>query len=578
MKSLKISIAFVIAIFLLIISPYVIFGENNYITAHDNLENMLPQFVQAKTFGFFSLDKPCGAMDNMSCAYVGWGGFTIQNVLYYVLPPYTAFVVMYIISILIGFISMYFLQKIIFGNESKHIYIVTSLLYAILPLTPNWSIACAAIPLTALNFIQLYRTKDPKWLIVTFFLPFLLEFQCDGLYICGLWILGCFFVCIKDKKFNKILFWGSVILIIATILFNLRMFYMKFVLNEPMNPRLVGDSFIFSNFWATFKSYFIDGYYHAASLQKKLLLPFLFAILAFIAYPFAHGEKIWKEKPIQIILYCLLCIVVFNAIAALDETHAFDIIKNLTPLKGYQFQRFFVFSRMIWYILFSALLMLLSNTKVKYIIPVILCLQTVEILTAHTPYNDSLRSLYYNIRPSAAHDYNVTWKEFYDEELFNSIKQEIDYQNEPVVAVGYHPFVLMFNKFNCIDGYLSYYPYKDFAKFRKLIAPELEQNEIWRTYYDNWGGRKYVCCSDISDDPSRTKMHEPITLRIDTNVFINDFGGKYILSRAAIQNAENIGLVLVGSYTHPHSIYIIHVYKVNASSNKSIAECPITII
>ena len=105
MKSLKFSIAFVLALFLLVIAPYVIFGENSYITVHDNLENMLPQFKQAKVFGFFSLDVPCGAMDNMSCAYVGWGGFTIQNVLYYILPPYTAFVVMLILSILLGFFA-----------------------------------------------------------------------------------------------------------------------------------------------------------------------------------------------------------------------------------------------------------------------------------------------------------------------------------------------------------------------------------------------------------------------------------------------------------------------------------------
>lgn len=565
MRSLKISIAFVIALFLLVIFPYIFFGENNYITAHDNLENMLPQFVQAKTFGFFSLDKPCGAMDNMSCAYLGWGGFTIQNVLYYVLPPYLAFVVMYILSILIGFVSMYFLQNKIFGSESKHIYIVTSLLYAILPLTPNWSIACAAIPLVVLNFIQLYRTNDLKWLIVTFFLPFLLEFQCNGLYICVLWILGWLVISIKDKQFNNILFWGSLILCLATVLFNLRLFYMKFVLNEPMNPRLVGDAFALSNFLGAFKSYFTEGYYHAASLQKKVLLPFLFASLSFIAYPFAKGEKIWQERRVQIILYCLLAILVFNAIAALDETHGLDFIKNHTPLKGYQFQRFFVFSRMVWYVLFSALLILLSDTRIKYAIPIVLCLQTANILTAHTQYNDSLRSLYYNIKPSAAHDNNVTWEEFYDKELFDTIKQNIDYKNEAVIAVGYHPFILMFNQFNCIDGYLSYYPYKDFEKFRKLIAPELEQNEFWREYYDTWGGRKYVCCADISDDPSRIKEHEPITLRIDADVFVNDFDGKYILSRAAIKNAEDLGLVFVGKYTHTRSIYIIYIYKTVAS-------------
>ena len=561
MRSIKISIVYAIALCLFVIAPFIIFGENSYITVHDNLDNMLPQFRQAKNFGFFSLDVPCGAMDNMSSAYVGWGGFTIQNALYYALPSYTAYVVMYILAVLIGYFSMYYLQKIVFGGEHREIYIVTSALYAILPLTPNWSLACAALPLSVLTFVQLYKTNDWRWLLITFVLPFLLEFQCNGLYICGFWLLGWICLCIKDKQLNKILLCGFVVLCAATILFNMRLFYMKFIMNEPMNPRLVG-AFSFMECWRIFKSYLTEGFYHAASLQKKVILPFLFAMVSFMLYPVSKGEKIWGNRFVRIVVYGIVAIVLFNGIAALDETHAFEAIKNHTPLKGFQFHRFFVFSRLIWYILLSALLMILADTRIKYIIPIVLCLQTVNILTAKTSYNDSLRNLYYNLKLSAAHDDNVTWKEFYDEELFNCIKHDINYQKEPVVAVGFEPFVLMYNNFNNIDGYLSYYPYDAFVKFRKMIAPELEHNERWREYYDNWGGRKYVCCADISEKPTRIKEHNPITLRIDMDVFKQDFGGKYIFSRAEILNSEDLHLALINMYTHPRSIYQIYVYKV----------------
>lgn len=115
------------ALFMMIL-PFILFGENNYITVHDNLDQFPPFWSIAKKVGLFSFDVSAGVMDNTPAVYFGWGGFTIQNFAYYLLPAYVAYVLTYLISLLVGFFSMYKLQCILFGKEHREILLFTSLL------------------------------------------------------------------------------------------------------------------------------------------------------------------------------------------------------------------------------------------------------------------------------------------------------------------------------------------------------------------------------------------------------------------------------------------------------------------
>jgi hypothetical protein len=118
----------------------------------------------------------------------------------------------------------------------------------------------------------------------------------------------------------------------------------------------------------------------------------------------------------------------------------------------------------------------------------------------------------------------------------------------------------MYNGFNCIDGYNNAYPLSYMRKFRALIAPELEINEKIREYYDTWGGRMYLYNSELSFGPTRNKNTVPVKLNIDMDVFKNDFNGKYILSRAKIANADELGLQFINKFDNDKSIYTIYVY------------------
>ena len=140
---------------------------------------------------------------------------------------------------------------------------------------------------------------------------------------------------------------------------------------------------------------------------------------------------------------------------------------------------------------------------------------------------------------------------------------DISYSDEKVVALGYHPAVLMYNGLNCIDGYNNAYPLNYMQKFRTLIAPELEINEEGEKYYDKWGGRLYLYNAELGYRPTIDKTTKPISLNIDMSVFRSDFNGAYVLSRALVSNADDLALDLVKMYDDAESIYKIYVYKVS---------------
>ena len=156
---------------------------------------------------------------------------------------------------------------------------------------------------------------------------------------------------------------------------------------------------------------------------------------------------------------------------------------------------------------------------------------------------------------------DITYSEFFSESLFIDIKADLKYDGEGVAALGYHPCVLMYNGFSTIDGYNNAYPLKYALAFREIIAPQLELNAEDKKYYDSWAGRMYLYNDEVSHGPTRARVNAPVTLHINVEAF-RKLGGIYILSRAEIGNAENLGLRYLRSYSNPHSIYEIFVYMV----------------
>ena len=575
----KLSIWIVVLTMSFLILPYILFGDNCIITIHDNLDLTPTFFGQSKYYGFFSLDVPSGVMENTSSAYWGWGGFTIQNVLYHVFPLFTAYTLIYVLHLLIGFFSMYWLQTIIFGKNHRWILISTSLMYAILPVIPMWSMAVAALPLSAIFIYKIYTTKKHQWFIYTFLLTFFLELNCNAFFICGLWLLVFIILSIRDKKINRRLLFGFFVFCMGVVLFNFKLFYMQFAIGEDLNrAHFAIDA---QNVIVGVLKYFILGYYHAASLQFIIIWPLIIFVACYLVTRYfmnikRFGNKMTVRyymmhlpKSITICMYSIVVIFTFSLIAAMDEAYLLDDVKDLIkPLKGFSFVRLYTISRLIWYLILTVLLLYLLKSikggKRYFIIECIIIMQIgYIILNPILKYNDAIYSYALNLYPKLTKQIKSrpSWKQFYDVNLFNNIKKDINYNNEPVACVGFHPSVLLYNNFNTIDGYLAYYPYRDMLKFRRLIEPELDSVPKTKHYYDIWGGRRYLYCSELNFKPTIERIDTPVKLNINPKVWALDFGGNYILSRAPLSNADDLKLSFVGKYTHEKSIYNIFVYK-----------------
>lgn len=284
----------------------------------------------------------------------------------------------------------------------------------------------------------------------------------------------------------------------------------------------------------------------------------------------------------RIILFLFLILILFSLTAALYENKFIStLVKTIVPpLSGFHWNRIFILNIPLWYMLFAFVLVQVNFLcKRKWIAYFLAILQLAYILVIPCEYNDTIKTWYNELFYKTGFDRTlrldktitkkfaersddfISYKEFFDVELFENIKHKIGYANENVAAFGYHPSVLMYNGFYCVDGYNNVIPLAYMRKFGELIQPELLVNPAMRQFYNTFGGKMYLY-HDGHDFymPKREKPDTAIAMRVNMDMLKTDFAVTYVLSRFKILNDEK--LTLVGTYTHSKSIYIIYVYKV----------------
>jgi hypothetical protein len=258
-------------------------------------------------------------------------------------------------------------------------------------------------------------------------------------------------------------------------------------------------------------------------------------------------------------------LIVFNCIIyALDGNFYFkNIVTALfKSLKGFQFARTIWFNPFLWYFSMFYILSITfthnlgvinkaKNTTIYLILIYLIC----RLLIYPSTYNE----IYGNIFKKQD---NLTFHEFFSENLFFKIKKDIDYnKNQKCICLGLHPSIAIYNGFYCLDGYFNIYPLEIKHNFRRIIAPSLNAvGSKYKDYYDNWGNRVYLFCDDIDYNQTKSINANPVILKLDSVEFKN-YGGKYIISRVPILNINQLGLSFVNKYTDETSPYCIYIYK-----------------
>ena len=595
----------IIAISMLYFLPFILFGTDAIVTVHDNLDSCVPWFKMYHDNGLFlKFDAPTMGFCEMSTLYYPQVRFDFQSMLYMLFDDFTAYILFYYSYICLGYASMYILLKKL--GFSLILNIFMSICYAMLHVIPLWGMAAGTLPFIIAVFIHFaFSNKNSfSWKILfLLFFPFFSSFVFTGIFVLGIWLSGIV-VLGMVRKVNINLVVGFVLLCIGYILVDMRLFYVMFVLKTPLNRAIfsvIHPADQITMFFKSLKKYGLSGFYHATSFQYIIIIPlaffvFLHCFIVFIRKTIKQSGKInarmktvfsETNKTVKQLLILECIIFVFCFIAALYDSKLIDgfINRYIPVLNGFNYGRIYIFNRVLWYMVFALCLefvlkidtgAFIKNVKLQYCIPrlciwLLVSLQIGYIALCPTEYNDQAKTwtnefvIKTGIAKKIIHkglDTYISYKEFYAVDLFEKIKKDIAYADERVAALGYHPSVLMYNGFNCIDGYNNAYPMSYMQRFRNLIAPELEVNQWAREYFDSWGGRMYLYNSELSYKPTRNKITQPVKLNIDMDVFRNDFDGRYILSRAEISNNEELKIKLMNRYDDEKSIYTIFLYGV----------------
>ena len=159
---------------------------------------------------------------------------------------------------------------------------------------------------------------------------------------------------------------------------------------------------------------------------------------------------------------------------------------------------------------------------------------------------------------------SVSYKQFYDVELFTKIDHYINRSKEDyrIVSLGLYPSVTQYNGFYTLDSYQTTYPLEYKQQFRRIMENELTKSERWKNYFDSWGSRCYLFSSEL--DWFAVGKHEMIeisNLEINTDV-IKEMGGQYIFSAVKILNNDENNLVLEQIFETEESWWRIYLYRI----------------
>jgi len=589
---------YLLVVFGFILSAGLVFsvcGEDSIIAVHDNLDLFIPQYQMMKNTGtFLSRGAEVPFLGGISRDVLP-AEFSLYTLLYMILPAYPAYVVGYLLKIGIGLSCCILLARELLGEkygQYKPLVWLLGLSYGALNVFPNFGIPFASIPLAIYLVLKICREPGPKWYLLLFFYPVLSYFSYFGLFILGymaLFFLWAWAKALCAKRLNsgggagdgnekedmakklpgRVL--GAVCVLAAgCIVWEYRLFGVMLFSDEvTIRSTMEAGSFSFGEIIKTIGEVFAKGMFHAESMHTCLVLPVCTVYFVVLNFGYIRRKDIKGifREPYNLLILVLIFNSVVYGIYYWEGFRGF-VEALCPPLTGWQFNRTVFFSPFLWYgAFFMALRRLYDGPgKAGRMLANLLAVASLLLIVfSDTRYNDlyhTCRAAAYRLVKGTETD-QLSFGEFYSEELFARAKEAVGYEGEWAAAYGFYPATLEYNGIATLDGYLGFYSqeYKD--SFRKVIAPALERVEESRDYFDTWGARAYLYSgSELSIvNGSRTYHVEDKDIYIDTGAF-RALGGEYLFSRIELGNADEAGFALKGVFTHEDSPYTLYVYRV----------------
>ena len=532
--------------------PYILLGEDAYITIHDYLDQDVAIMAILKKMDIMA--SITGVVPNMEglnrTLFESFTPFNIKLMCYYFLPIYWAVFAYTFILKCMAFVGMFLLVDN-YLLENKHRWITTGLAVglAIVPSYILHELSGIGVPLLIYAFLNLYYSKR---LLLSYLLIAIYSFNSMLAYggffaMAILVVIMCYDWC-KNRRLCIRWIYGMTLMCFIYILANWGTIYSMFFSSSFVSHRSewVVSSTIKDDLMDYIKLLLISNYHAGLLLVAPIIIIFGCLFLKYRnKYPYLN----------EITALYVLIISGILVGKLLKYTH----IKLFIEI---QFDRFYFFYPAICFIMLAASCsVLLKEGKAKLAFIAMLI-----GLFAPLCFDNELRANAKQIFGKELEEPN--YREFYDTKLFSDIMEALsvkpDY-NTKVVSVGMFPAVAEYNGFFTLDSYRVNYPVDYKHKFRCVISQELDKNETLRQYFDNWGSRCYVFSSELDMLGNRylCGKKDKIVLEhldIDTQI-LKELGCEYILSSVEIKNYKELNLDYINSFKAEDSYWNIRVYK-----------------
>ena len=534
------------------------------VEVHDNLDSVHVWLSVLNQYELFF------AANNVSVPFLGGisRGFLpselqVANLLYYFYDPLVAHHINYSLKLIIGTFSFYILGRYLFGYNSNFQSYgpIVSLAYALLPGYENLFIAQASIPLIVYLYLKTLNTKHKHYLLflLAIIYPFLSEFSRYGIFICGLCFFSTLYLAIKrDRRWlSSLLF--LVCLVLGYVISDYRVFYtMLFLGEETIRSSMIKPN---HNFFRGVLEVGFRGQYHAQSLHQFIILPILLFSFYLVRNEIINLQSNKTSLEIRVILSCAIFITAHSIIFGLYGIESLRLLvyELVPPLTGFNFSRFIWFNPLLWYLIFSASLLIISLRFNQASAISIASVQLALVFFYPSYGNDFANTI--KCRYITDCHSSPTYREFFSGDFFQEIKEDINYSGEAVVAFGFHPSVLSFNGFYTLDGYHNAYSLEYKTRFRKIIAPSLDRSESYRRYFDNWGGRAYLFADAVDFKPNRDPRRETLDIPLDILAAKKE-NLVYVFSLYRLNISKVDDIKLVKNYANDESFYNIFLYKI----------------
>lgn len=511
--------------------PLILLGENAYVGIHDQLDSHIIWYRILKQNGMVFSDSYQSVSQMMDAPRLSfYNEFFLNYWLHYLLGTFPALVLNKFILHFSALWGMYLLLK--HFKINRKVIFLSSIYFALLPHSQFWGLSIAAQPLVLLIFLKIYERNGLRLSEIFVLLIYLLYTNFYSVSLFFLLAVSAYFLVdfVKKQKFNWTITLTILVMAVLSLVMEYRLIESIFFNDTYLSSRLERDPYHQRPDLKKFFKFLLIGHYHAQAFQFLALLVGGYYL---VRYRYLGIRKLATTHWYLISLF--IYIVVINALPLIPALSG--VLKDI-GISAFSFQRFYTLLPLFTAIVLAFCIDEIRPAKVlkDYFLTFFIGVITLSLfllnptILAKTP-----------LAKHIGEPYKLSFAEFFDEALFDEIKAElsVDPSRNKVASLGLHPAIAHFNGFHTLDGYLTNYPLLYKHRFRKLIAAELNKNEIIADYYDKWGSRCYLMANELGNDYMYVKERAAKVSSFELNCLeFVQMGGRFLFSAVPIEQFQ----------------------------------------